>query len=39
MTFTAEQIAGILDGTIVGNPAAEVFKLSKIHLIYKSYKN
>ena len=30
MKFTAEQIAGILDGTVVGNPEAEVFKLSKI---------
>jgi UDP-3-O-[3-hydroxymyristoyl] glucosamine N-acyltransferase len=30
MKFTAEQIAGILEGDVVGNPAAEVFKLSKI---------
>ncbi|MCL9809442.1 UDP-3-O-(3-hydroxymyristoyl)glucosamine N-acyltransferase [Flavobacterium luminosum] len=30
MKFTAEQIAGILDGEVVGNPKAEVFKLSKI---------
>lgn len=30
MKFTAEQIAGILEGEIVGNPNAEVFKLSKI---------
>jgi len=30
MKFTAEQIAGILDGEVVGNPNAEVFKLSKI---------
>lgn len=30
MKFTAEQIAGILHGEVVGNPAAEVFKLSKI---------
>jgi len=30
MKFTAEQIAGILDGDIVGNPQAEVFKLAKI---------
>jgi UDP-3-O-[3-hydroxymyristoyl] glucosamine N-acyltransferase len=30
MKFTAEQIAGILDGEVVGNPTAEVFKLSKI---------
>jgi UDP-3-O-[3-hydroxymyristoyl] glucosamine N-acyltransferase len=30
MKFTAEQIAGILDGDIVGNPQAEVYKLAKI---------
>lgn len=30
MKFTAQQIAGILEGDIVGNPEAEVFKLSKI---------
>ncbi len=30
MKFTAEQIAGILEGDIVGNPAAEVYKLAKI---------
>lgn len=30
MKFTAEQIAGILEGDIVGNPQVEVFKLSKI---------
>ncbi len=30
MKFTAEQIAGILDGDVVGNPHAEVYKLSKI---------
>jgi UDP-3-O-[3-hydroxymyristoyl] glucosamine N-acyltransferase len=30
MKFTAEQIAGILEGEIVGNPQAEVFKLAKI---------
>ena len=30
MKFTAEQIAGILDGEIIGNPNAEVYKLSKI---------
>jgi UDP-3-O-[3-hydroxymyristoyl] glucosamine N-acyltransferase len=30
MKFTAEQIAGILEGEVVGNPAAEVSKLSKI---------
>ncbi|TCK69360.1 UDP-3-O-[3-hydroxymyristoyl] glucosamine N-acyltransferase [Winogradskyella wandonensis] len=30
MKFTAEQIAGILDGTIVGNPNAEVSQLAKI---------
>ncbi|OYU81264.1 MAG: UDP-3-O-(3-hydroxymyristoyl)glucosamine N-acyltransferase [Flavobacterium sp. BFFFF1] len=30
MKFTAAQIAGILDGEIVGNPDAIVFKLSKI---------
>ncbi|WP_395633254.1 UDP-3-O-(3-hydroxymyristoyl)glucosamine N-acyltransferase [Flavobacterium sp.] len=30
MKFTAAQIAGILEGEVVGNPSAEVFKLSKI---------
>ncbi|WPR70709.1 UDP-3-O-(3-hydroxymyristoyl)glucosamine N-acyltransferase [Flavobacterium sp. NG2] len=30
MKFTAEQIAGILEGEVVGNPNAEVFQLSKI---------
>ncbi len=30
MKFTAAQIAGILDGEVVGNPDAEVFKLAKI---------
>ncbi len=30
MKFTAEQIAGILDGQVIGNPNAEVYKLSKI---------
>jgi UDP-3-O-[3-hydroxymyristoyl] glucosamine N-acyltransferase len=30
MNFTAEQIAEILDGEVVGNPAAEVSKLAKI---------
>ncbi|MEZ7499460.1 UDP-3-O-(3-hydroxymyristoyl)glucosamine N-acyltransferase [Flavobacterium sp. Arc3] len=30
MKFTAEQIAGILDGEVVGNPNAEVYELSKI---------
>lgn len=30
MKFTAEQIAGILDGVVVGNPRAEVYKLAKI---------
>lgn len=30
MKFTAEQIAGILEGEVVGNPSAEVYKLSKI---------
>ena len=30
MKFTAEQIANILEGEIIGNPGAEVFKLSKI---------
>ena len=30
MKFTAEQIAGILQGEVVGNPAVEVFRLSKI---------
>ncbi len=30
MKFTAEQIAGILEGEVIGNPNAEVSKLSKI---------
>lgn len=30
MKFTASQIAGILEGEVVGNPEAEVFQLSKI---------
>lgn len=30
MKFTAEQIAGILEGKVVGNPNAEVYKLAKI---------
>jgi UDP-3-O-[3-hydroxymyristoyl] glucosamine N-acyltransferase len=30
MKFTAAQIAGILEGEVVGNPNAEVFKLAKI---------
>lgn len=30
MKFTAAQIAGILQGQVVGNPNAEVYKLSKI---------
>lgn len=30
MKFTAEQIAGILEGEVVGNPNAQVYKLSKI---------
>jgi len=30
MKFTAEQIAGILEGDVVGDPQAEVYKLSKI---------
>ena len=30
MKFTAEQIAGILEGEVVGNPSTEVFRLSKI---------
>ena len=30
MKFTADQIAGILEGEVVGNPKAEVFRLSKI---------
>lgn len=30
MKFTASQIAGILEGEVVGNPDAEVFKLAKI---------
>ena len=30
MKFTAHQIAGILEGDIVGNPDVEVSKLSKI---------
>ena len=30
MKFTAEQIAEILEGEVVGNPNTEVHKLSKI---------
>jgi len=30
MKFTAEQIAGILEGVVEGNPQVEVSKLSKI---------
>ncbi|WP_294823215.1 UDP-3-O-(3-hydroxymyristoyl)glucosamine N-acyltransferase [uncultured Flavobacterium sp.] len=30
MKFTAEQIAGILEGDVVGNPQAEVYRLAKI---------
>ena len=30
MKFTAEQIAGVLGGEVVGNPNAEVYKFSKI---------
>lgn len=30
MKFTAAQIAGILEGEVVGNPEAEVYKLAKI---------
>ena len=30
MKFTAEQIAGILDGEVIGNPNAIVYKLAKI---------
>lgn len=30
MKFTAAQIAGILEGEVVGNPNAEVYKLAKI---------
>ena len=30
MKFTAQQIAGILEGTVVGDQGAEVFKLAKI---------
>jgi UDP-3-O-[3-hydroxymyristoyl] glucosamine N-acyltransferase len=30
MKFTAHQIAGILEGDIIGNPDVEVSKLSKI---------
>jgi UDP-3-O-[3-hydroxymyristoyl] glucosamine N-acyltransferase len=30
MKFTAEQISGILEGEVIGNPNAEVYKLSKI---------
>jgi UDP-3-O-[3-hydroxymyristoyl] glucosamine N-acyltransferase len=30
MKFTAEQIADILEGEVVGNPQAEVFRLAKI---------
>ena len=31
MKFTAKQIADILEGEVVGNPNAEVNKLSKIN--------
>ena len=30
MKFTAAQIAGILEGEVIGNPDALVFKLAKI---------
>ena len=30
MKFTAQQIAGILEGDVVGNPDIEVSKLAKI---------
>ena len=30
MEFTAEQIAGILEGTVVGDPKTQVSKLAKI---------
>ncbi len=30
MKFTAEQIADVLEGEVIGNPKAEVYKLSKI---------
>ncbi len=30
MKFTAEQIANILEGEVIGNPATEVYKLAKI---------
>ena len=30
MKFTAEQIAGILEGVVEGNPQVEVSKLSKM---------
>ena len=30
MKFTAEQIAGILEGEVIGSPDTEVFKLAKI---------
>lgn len=30
MKFTAAQIAGILDGEVIGNPEAQVYRLSKI---------
>jgi UDP-3-O-[3-hydroxymyristoyl] glucosamine N-acyltransferase len=35
MKFTAEQIAGILEGEVVGNPNAEVSQLSKIEEGYE----
>ena len=35
MTLTAQQIAGILEGDVVGNPNAEVSKLSKIEEGFK----
>ena len=39
MKFTAAQIAGILEGEVIGNPNAEVFKLSKKSLSTIKYEN
>ena len=39
MKFTAEQIAGILDGEVLGNPNAEVHTLSKIEEVQEYSTN
>ena len=38
MKFTATQIAGILEGDIVGNPDVEVSNLSKIERVIISHR-